>query len=468
MAAGCRCCPSASQTPRIRRQPLVRLPDTFKPKSLYIAPDAEDFAAILMVDDSQRVLTRAGEGPAFKECDGPSISPGQRKLFYWAADYSTGAVKAAFVAGGETFVTEYAHKAALVFSPKGRWALIGMAGQPGTDPPQRGPVVIYVDGARIGSYADASTPVFSPDEQHFAFLIEDDAGAIKLVVDGAVRRTFAKPEVRASAAIKTSNVEPDMPKQFSVHYQSDGTLLILTLDREGWTLYRDDVRLGAYAHNVWGRADNGVGVSFGEEFSKAGAILASSVTTAERAPVAAWWERAPGDEERWRVAHSGGAATGVCMRAWESEPPALSADGAHLAYACHATTAGNPDEVYIVADGTRFGPYQNAWGLTFSPDGKRFVYAADDGSPQRPWAYYIDGKPEPFKFDRVFPPRFSPDSQHVVWVAERNEKFVLFYDGRGRASSHRLIAAPRFDEQDRLSWAIQRGPRVTGLKIEPH
>ena len=328
---------------------------------------------------------------------------------------------------------------------------------------------LWVDFREYGPYADMSLPTFSPDGTHIAYLIEDDDGQIELLVDGEAQRAFATPTVPASQPHKREPTGPNLTPQYAVTYLSDGSLLILATDRDGWAVFRGDTRLASYTRTIW---NNGSGTSVFDigsgELAHAAGISTSSVVTADAAPVAVWWERLAGDTERWRVVRNGQPVDGeICTRPWTLEPLVVSPDGAHVAYACHTTPDGQPDQPCVIHDGTGFGPYANVWGIALSPNGRRVAFGADSGAPDGPaWFYVVDGKRGRLQFDRVYPPRFSPDGRHVAWVGKRHDRLILFLDQQGYASSHDLVFAPSFVLGKGLSWAVVRGRRISRVDVE--
>jgi len=460
--AACTCAPAA---PRTRRQPLVTLPEGYRKKSLFISDDGQDYAFIATTAEGDRVVHGSEQGPLFPECVQPRMAPGTRKLFYWAIGAPSGTREVFLVADGQTIPTGFARPGTLFFSKNGsRWAAIG-----GTAPPEgstgaRGSVVIFADGRRMGSYPDASLPAFSPDEAHVAYLVEDESGRIKLFLDGEEKRTYDTPQVQSSPPVKSDPIGPNLPSQFRVGYLSNGSLLVLAQDRDGWALFRDQTRIGSYRDNVVSPWHGGVALAFGDALQSSAAIASGSATVAAAAPVAAWWERTAGTQ-RWRVTRNGTPERIDCARSWEAETPVLSADGRHVAYACATASSNQVEQTYVVADDRRYGPYANVWGIALSPDGEHVAYGADEGGSDTPWAYYLDGRARPLRFDRVWPPRFSADGKQVAWVAQKGERVFLFLNGDSYASSEDIIWAPRFNRNDVLTWAVIRGRRVSRVDV---
>jgi hypothetical protein len=73
--------------------------------------------------------------------------------------------------------------------------------------------------------------------------------------------------------------------------------------------------------------------------------------------------------------------------------------------------------------------YESAEGLSYSPDGRSYAFAASMGGK---WFVVVNGEPGP-AFDRVVTPAFSPDGRRVVFRARRaGERFVVVADAKGQ------------------------------------
>jgi len=135
------------------------------------------------------------------------------------------------------------------------------------------------------------------------------------------------------------------------------------------------------------------------------------------------------------------------------------------------------DKKYVVVDGNQGKLYANITGLNFSPDGKRFAYAAwyddsmcvvVDGIEQKSYKWVmniafspdskrvaysagvmreyieqfvvVDGvegrryiSQDPYANLKISPPIFSPDSKHVAYVVEMKDKgWVVVDEVEGR------------------------------------
>jgi hypothetical protein len=97
----------------------------------------------------------------------------------------------------------------------------------------------------------------------------------------------------------------------------------------------------------------------------------------------------------------------------------LSADGRHLAYACHTQSEGQPDQVLVVHDGQHFGPYADVFGVALSADGQHLAYASPMGHRSAHGRTSSTGSTIGSSSTSLSP-RFSADGRHVAWVAQRN------------------------------------------------
>jgi hypothetical protein len=465
---------SCTCRPRIvvHREPLVTLPEQTRKKSVFVSDDGTDAVFVLDEPAGQRVIHAGREDLPFREVMPPRMAPQTKHVFYWAIDEAPLNSKMIFlVADGVPILSDIARTGPLIFSKNGgRWAAVGGEERlTSFDEHRPGPVWLWVDFRPYGPYADMSLPTFSPDGRHVAYLIEDDGGQVVLVVDGMPQRTFEAPTVPASPPHKRETTGPNLTPQCGATYLSDGNLLILATDRDGWAVMRGDTRLASYRRTLWDNSRGTPVIDFGDdELNRAAGFLPSSVVTASAAPVAAWWERLAGADERWRVVRDGQPVDGtICARHSAPEGPVISPDGTHVAYACGTAPETQPGQTYVIHDGTRYGPYADVWGIALSPDGRRVAFGADSGAPDGPpWFYVVDGRRGRLQFDRVFPPRFSPDGRHVAWVAERRHRLVLFLDHQGYASSDDLVWAPTFALGKGLSWAVIRGRRISRVDVQ--
>ncbi|MDX2169131.1 MAG: hypothetical protein SF182_18830 [Deltaproteobacteria bacterium] len=450
----------ATAAPRLTRVPLARLPATYIADTLGLTPDARAAVYAERSGDGARVVQRGQAGPTFRAVSAPRVAA-DGAAFYWATEPHG----IALLAGTTRIATPIAQPGPFAFAAaRRRWAAVGA--DPAAAPDST--AVLWVDGRLVNRYPDLTLPVFSRDAAHYAYLGDAGSGLVGLFVDGKRIHLFEPPDVAASPVRRGPTPGTGMDEQYVVTYLSDGQLLLLTTDHEGWAVYRDDQRVASYNRNDAPPAD-GAPARWDEALRDASAILGGSLISASDAPVIAWWGRDPGLVTRWRVLRDGVPLPQACKQPAYDTPPALSADGRHAAYACTLSQPGQPEQVIVVHDDRRYGPYPGVRGVALSPDGSRVAFATRVGAHD--WSYVVDGRRYPARFRATDTPRFSADGRHVAWVGQRLRdgrapRFVLLLDGNGYASSERALIAPRFDAATGvLHWATARGRRIDRVAI---
>jgi hypothetical protein len=246
-------------------------------------------------------------------------------------------------------------------------------------------------------------------------------------------------------------------------YLSDGRLLVLAPDAGGWAVFRGDERLASYAQSLI----PGSTIILSDKNTPA-CIVAASLSTAADVPVAVWWERMPGEDDRWRIVRDGAAVDGiVCNTYWGTQPPLVTRDGKHVAYVC-----GGPIELEVplgrrtvVLDGRRFGPYTESWTLGLADDGSRVAYGATDTMPVRQWRMYANGMPIVGPFELVWRPRFSPEARHVFWAAgPEHGRREIGLDARVVTRFDDLLYGPEFPSSDTAVWVMRRGRKISRVE----
>lgn len=460
LALGC------TREPAFEKTDLVRLPPTWKRGSLLVSDDGQAYAFVDARPAGERVVTRDGTSDPHTLCTRLAFAPRTHRLYYWTVDGDDDASRrVAVVPDGRSIPTDFAGAGAFAFSEDGtHWAAIGAGAAAGGE---LGDFTLRVDGRDMGRHRDVGTPAFSRDG-HAAYLATD-GDTTALFVDGTTLRTFPPPTAPCAASAYAHATRPDLPLRHVVRWLSDGGLLVLTRDADGWGVYRDGTRLAAYGIN---RAD-----LVDESCRTATAIAPASLRVAERTPIAVWWARAAGDAERerlWRVVKDGAPLDDVtCSEPWHRQPPEMSPDGAHLAYACKLRDADNLGTSWVHHDGHRYGPYQEIWGIALSADGRHVTYGATlGGAPSpRPWAIYVDGVPHASDFAATWRPRVSDDGTVVAWQAKRTDdgRGTLGIGSRAIGSFDDVLWGPELEPaaggRIHVAWVIRRGRTVTRLRV---
>ena len=270
-----------------------------------ISDDGRQYAFVVDSSAGQFVHSNGLDGKTFQKCGSIEFSPVSSRLFYWAVEKTPAGGAVVLVADGKVVPTEYASQGWLRFSKDGkRWAIIGGCRtiQEGNTI-RGGAVVIYADGKGLGRYSDASLPDFSPDGRHIAYLARDNTGKVNLYVDGKSEKIYADPEVKCSFALRAFVQGPNMHILYSARYLSDGRLLVVTQDKQGWLVYRGNEPIGTYIQSIWGGGDLRI-MKF-SDFETSQSFVPWSITPAAESPVAVWWERMQGKQEMWHIVKDG-------------------------------------------------------------------------------------------------------------------------------------------------------------------
>ncbi|HJQ82446.1 MAG TPA: hypothetical protein VKA21_00105 [Candidatus Binatia bacterium] len=442
-----------------RKTHLVRLPEVVA--SVAMSDDAAKYAYVEKVDDGGRVVHDGIADAPFPACAGLTFSPLTRKLFYWAgAPEGPG-----YLVADGTKIGDFGRNGTVVFSRDGtRWATAaGLREEVDGTERRPGPVSVVADGVELGRYPDASVPAFSPDGRHLAYLVASADAKIKLIVDGAERTEWPVPASECAARRKPEPRGPNMWPQFRVRYLTDGSLVVMTQDADGWGVYRDGVRIASYAVSLFGTQER-----LPSSCPRTATAVASSYfVSAENAPVVAWWERLAGEEERWRVVVDGKPVDDVvCLRPWSIHPPELTADGRRVAYTCAVREP--TDGLLMVAGERRWGPYLDMWAHVWSDDGEHVAYGAVEAPSDRPWRYYVDGVARTEGFAEVWRPRLEAGTGRLAWQSKTTEDEaggVLGIDGHRITSFDQMVWGPAFLRPGTATWVVRRGRRLTRLDV---
>jgi hypothetical protein len=157
----------------------------------------------------------------------------------------------------------------------------------------------------------------------------------------------------------------------------------------------------------------------------------------------------------------------------------FSHDAKRVAYAASTVystaTSKKVGEKFIVIDGEPDGgKYDGVAGLSFSPDGKRFGFAAKRGYDI---LSVVDGKEFPTNIRGRFPlnpatvgaPVFSPDSRHFAYVRSRTKAGKQFWKGKAGGDLEIVVngaTSGPFDRVADLVWVSPDGLRVVACRNE--
>jgi hypothetical protein len=446
-----------------RKEPLARLPAGFLPGSAAVSHDRAHHTILVRESKGMRVVRDGVAGALYRDATNRSFAPRATRHFYWALDHDE---QRYLVVDDTPYPIEYSRHEYVVFDPTGaHWAMLAVGGEPPG-------AIVVADGEMEGPFPDGSVPAWSPSGTLAYLRARGDAAErrIELVVGDGVRRTAAGGAATCRPALGEPLQGPEMARHAGVRFLADGRLLSLMPDGGRWSLRRDDEVLATFDASV-PTAPGSVGpyVIGGPDACAEGSVIAAtSLTTAEAVPVAAWWERTAGPDGRWRVVVDGHPASDAqCLRPWPHQPPQLSADGRSVAFPCVERFDHRGEAIVVVHDGVRHGPYPEVWALALSDDGKRIAYGASDGSLDAGWAVFADGVQQSARTYAIWRPRFDAAGAHLAWEAMRSPSGPsdLVLDGRRLASFDDLVDGPLFDRPGEVAWIVRRKNRLARLNF---
>ncbi len=433
------------------------LPVPWKRPSINVAEDGAHVTYAVRDTGGYHVVTPEGSGPRYDEVSPPLFAPKSNRVFYWGRHDQDGRHAYEVVADSTAVPTPFVEPLALVNPPGGaRWAALGLLdSEPGAAADAARLVAVVVDGREMGRWPAATQPDFTADGAHVAWLAREASGRTLVMVDGAVVRSFDSPKPDPDA--------PAFEKLAAARYLSDGRLVTVVPESDGWAVYRDDERLAAYGQILI----PGVSMLLATP-STAASLIAGSLVTAAKAPVAVWWERMAGQAEQLRVVRDGAPVDGiVCDHYWDTQTSVMTDDGAHIAYVCPMPVEPQfpIGRRWVVLDGRRFGLYVESWTLGLAADGSQVAYGAAESLPIFTWRIFANGVPRTLPFELVWRPRFSPDAQHVFWAAgpERGRRRIGI-DRRTVTRFDDVMYGPEFPDPRTAVWVIRRGRKISRIE----
>jgi len=450
---------SCARDAAIEKTLLTVLPPGYVTGSFMVSRDGNAYAFIEDRDGGQRVVASSGTGPVYAKCSRLSFTKTNR-LFYWGRETPGAGAEARFtlVADGKPFPTEFIAAGEVVFSEDGaRWLAVG-AGPPRAIG-ELGEISLLVEGVETTRQRDMSVPTFSPDGQHIAYLAKID-DRVRLFIDGIERQGFEAPSAECGVSAVAAAPHPDVPLRHVVRYLNDGTLLVMTRDADGWGVYRDGLRIASYPAANLDRAD--------PNCASAAVLAPRSLSKAERAPVAFWWERVAGDADLWRVVRDARPVDATtCSEPWRHQPPEASADGRRVVYACSESQKEGGANVTLLKGADRYGPYQDVWGIAPTKDGAHVAYGASSRELSRPWSVYVDGTPIFAHVSSVWRPRVSDDGTTLAWEAKRDDESrgIFGINDRVVGSFDDVLWGPEFQSGTRAVWILRRGRKISRISV---
>ncbi|MBL8154559.1 MAG: PD40 domain-containing protein, partial [Anaerolineae bacterium] len=175
-----------ADTPKIEQEVIGTLPNAMVDGTLVFSGYSAHYAFVTgSIGKQTVVLDGTPQDRPFKQIGNIRFAPSTHKLFYWALDISGGKETIVLVADGTVIKTDFSGEGSLIFSDDGtQWVIIRG---------ESNGVTVMLNGKKLGIYADATWPRFSPDGKHVAFLAKDKTGKISVLVDGKAERSFEPP-----------------------------------------------------------------------------------------------------------------------------------------------------------------------------------------------------------------------------------------------------------------------------------
>lgn len=453
LATGCR----SDAPPAFEKTHLARLPADYVPQTAVISESGTAWAFVRRAGTGERVVSSVGTGEVHGKCVGLAFAPKSDRLFYWTSDGTGAETRIGLVAEGTAMPTDFLATGQLGFSDDGaRWFAAGVAR--GAEPDTLGDITLFVDGAEVARHRDVSMPGFSAAGGHVAFLTATDRRAT-LVVDGRPGRTFGPPTVSCGTTALASTRNPDLPLRHLAKYLSDGSLLLVTRDADGWGVYVDERRIASYPRSMLDAAP--------PECQTMPSMAPRSLRTATEAPAAVWWKRTAGDVEAWRVVRNGEPVDDVvCAENWRTHPPEPGRDGRRVVYPCITKDPSGVPQVHLIDGPARYGPYVGVWGIARTTNDAHVAYGAEQATGDRPWAVYVDGVRRAGPFASVWRPRVSDDGAVVAWEATREKggRGIFGIDDRPVGSFDEILWGPEL-EPERVAWIVRRGRKITRITV---
>jgi hypothetical protein len=202
-----------------------------------------------------------------------------------------------------------------------------------------------------------------------------------------------------------------------------------------------------------------------ERAGKALVVLPLMGAMAGCGPQLAWYGHSPDRGQPVSVLQQDGAEwlsvggrVSRRYRAIAADDLAFDEEGRRMAFA--AELGDQPERWTVVVDRVEGPTWRGVAGLRFGPRGKRFVYAALDGtSPASPgrgrnldaqWRMVIDGSPQrPFDTVDVDSITFSPDGRRVGYVADEHDCEHAVVDGIAGSCVGRVVGLALADDESR-------------------
>lgn len=472
---------SAVPPPPTHSERIGSIGKHYRQRSLFVSRGLDRLAwADVRGDDRCRIVVDRSPGAWHARCTNPLMSPDGSTVTYFASEKVEEAPSVRLIVDEQASPVEVGGEGPVAFAEHGKaWAAIApaRARRPAADgptpnaaPPRR--MVAFSSAGALGEYHDTTAPVVSADGAHVAFVASDSGGNQRLIVDGKVARDFGSPTVEFIPVVKQNRPGPNLEPEAMVRFLSDGSLAGIALGENGWTVFHGDETWASYP-GIRLPESTGFEVT-GSPLLDRPAVMGGSLVAAAKAPVACWWQRRDGGIEQWQVVCNGKPVDEqLCNAPSPGQPIVVTPDGKSVMYVCEIVPEPGPDgkvdpkNLWVVANGRKFGPHRFVWGLDLSADGKHHAFAAADGI-EDDWFYQFDDRRFTGPWQHTFPPTISPDGKSIAWAASPyadGKRVDLVRNGVLATRGDIVMAPPRWTG-DSIEFAVKRGRSVRRVVID--
>ena len=441
------------------RQPYVET-------SFTLSEDGNHFAYICGSQGQQQMIADniAGEKVVF--CSTPQFSPKSNQLHYVSIEqggYST--YKVNLVIGDKKVPADFIPgSGSILFSNDGlHYSAIGAKGGEGNNKMVPSGMIVIIDDKVIGTYKDATQPIFTSDGKKNAFFTLNTDETMSLIVNSIVQQTFKKPTSPCSF------IYGWMDSMVKLLFISDNQLSYFVRDDQGWSIYKDEQRIASYGTVIWGGFGGNVMYLIYEGHEKDAAIMENSLVIDKNGEVVAWWSRGNKSLNEWRVFVNG---VPIDDHVWISDdqglPPKLSADGREIAYVATHKINSDSEECYVIHGDKKYGPYNRVWALEISDDGKSVAYTAKSKGDPKIWNGYVNGTKLGEDFESLYNTLFFSNNNKVAWTAAGEGKAFAVIDGVPCSIADAVLYGPTLGISSMPSWILRRGNDIIEVKgVQP-
>ena len=441
------------------RQPYIKT-------SFTLSGDGNHFAYICGSEGQQQMIADniAGEKVVF--CSAPQFSPTSNQLHYVSIEnggYST--YKVNLVVGDKKVPADFIPgSGSILFSNDGgHYSAIGNKGGDGNNKMVPSGMIVIIDDKVIGTYKDATQPIFTSDGKKNAFFTLNTDETMSLIVNSTVQQTFKKPTSPCSF------IYGWMDSMVKLLFISDNQLSYFVRDDQGWSIYKDEQRIASYGTVIWGGFGGNVMYLSYDGHEKDSAIMETSLVTDKNGTVIAWWSRGNKSLNEWRILVNG---VPIDDHVWISDdqrlPPKLSSDGSEIAYVATSKTISGSKECYVIHGNKKYGPYNRVWALEISDDGKSVAYSAKPTEDSEFWNCYVNGSKFGEDFKSLYNTIFFSNNNKVAWAAAREGKAFAVIDGIPCSIADAVLYGPTLGVSSMPTWILRRGNDIIEVKgVQP-